>query len=185
MNVTAKAKFIRMTPKKVRLVINVVRGMDIDDALAQLLYIQKAASKPVAKLLESALANAEHNYNLARNNLYIKEIRADMGPVLKRFQPRAFGRAGLIRKRMSHISVVLSERVPTKLNDGKASSKPSKTVETNTNPEPKDETVKESVAPSVVAKTTPKKLVTKKKVSAKKTDQSAVSRKKTPKKEAQ
>ena len=76
--------------------------MDIDDALAQLLYIQKAASKPVAKLLESAPANAEHNYNLARNNLYIKEIRADMGPVLKRFQPRHSGVLAYSKTHVAH-----------------------------------------------------------------------------------
>ncbi len=113
MEVRAKAKFIRMSPKKIRLIIDVVRGMDVDVALNQLRFIPKAAALPVSKLIDSAIANAHHNFSLLRSNLYIKEIRADMGPVLKRWSPRAFGRAAQIRKRMSHITLVLGERVAT------------------------------------------------------------------------
>ena len=114
MEVKAKAKFIKMSPKKVRLVIDVVRGMDVNDAIDQLSFLHKAASSPVRKLLDSAIANAEHNFSLSRSNLYIKEVRADEGPKIKRWAPKAFGRAGMIRKRSTHISLLLGERVPTK-----------------------------------------------------------------------
>ncbi len=113
MNVRASAKFIRMSPKKVRLLVNLIRNLDVSDALAQLEFTVKTASTPVLKLINSAVANAVHNNNLDKNNLYIKEARVDMGPVLKRWSPKAFGRAALIRKRMSHIHIVLGERVPT------------------------------------------------------------------------
>ncbi len=114
MEIKAKAKYIKMSPKKVRLVIDVIRGMDVKNALDQLRFLNKAATKPIEKLLNSAIANAVHNFSLEKNNLYIKEIRADEGPTLKRWRPRAFGRAGAIRKRSSHISIILDELVKSK-----------------------------------------------------------------------
>lgn len=102
-----------MSPKKVRLVLDLIRGLDVADALVQLNFTAKEATRPVKKLLLSAVANAEHNFGLNRDNLYVKTLFADMGPVMKRFMPKAFGRAGMIRKRTSHVYVVLSERVPT------------------------------------------------------------------------
>jgi len=114
MEVKAKARYIRMSPKKVRLVIDVVRGMDIAPALAQLKFINKRAATPVEKLIKSAVANATHNFELKEDNLFIKEVRADDGPTLKRWHPRAFGRAGSIRKRSVHISLILGEKVETK-----------------------------------------------------------------------
>jgi large subunit ribosomal protein L22 len=114
MEVNAKARYIRMSPKKVRLVIDVVRGMDIAPALAQLKFINKRAATPVEKLIKSAVANAMHNFELKEDNLFIKEIRADDGPTLKRWHPRAFGRAGSIRKRSVHITLILGEKVETK-----------------------------------------------------------------------
>ncbi|MEA3249185.1 MAG: 50S ribosomal protein L22 [Patescibacteria group bacterium] len=110
MEVKAKARFIRMSPKKVRLVADLVRGMDIDKAEAQLKFIKKAASRPVLKLIQSARANAEHNFKLTPEILFIKTITVDGGPVLHRWKPRAFGRATPIRKRTSHITVVLDEK---------------------------------------------------------------------------
>ncbi|RMD59477.1 50S ribosomal protein L22, partial [Candidatus Parcubacteria bacterium] len=109
MQVTAKAKYIRISPRKVRLVADIIRGLTVDEALAQLRFINKRAVVPVEKVLKSAIANAEHNYELEQDNLYIQEIRVDEGPTLKRWKPRAFGRATPIRKRTSIISVVLDE----------------------------------------------------------------------------
>lgn len=115
MEVKAKAKFLRLSPRKARLVIDTVRGLDVEDALTKLEFLPKKAAYPVLKLVKSAIANAEHNDHLRKDNLYIKEVRADMGPMLKRMTPKAYGRAALIRKRMSHISIVLAERVATKV----------------------------------------------------------------------
>lgn len=102
-----------MSPKKVRLVIDVIRGMDALDAKKQLAFMTKKAARPVGKLLDSAIANATNNFGLKENNLYVKEVMADGGPSLKRWRPRAFGRASKILKRTSHILIVLGERVPT------------------------------------------------------------------------
>jgi len=109
MQVTAKVKYIRMSPRKVRLVVDVIRGKTVDEALDQLKFINKRAVRPVEKLIKSAVANAEHNYEIKQDNLKIAEIRVDDGPTLHRWKPRAFGRATPIRKRTSHISLVLVE----------------------------------------------------------------------------
>jgi len=99
-----------MSPRKVRLVVDVVRGLSVDEALAQLRFSSKAAARPVRKLIESAVANAVHNDHLQREALYIAQIVVDQGPTYKRSQPRAFGRAGMIRKRTSHVSVTVAPR---------------------------------------------------------------------------
>ncbi|NTW22808.1 50S ribosomal protein L22 [Candidatus Falkowbacteria bacterium] len=109
MEITAKAKHIHMSARKVRLVVDVVRGNKVDQALAQLQFINKLATKPVAKLINSAIANAEHNFNLDRTNLFVKTIRVDEGVTMKRWMPKAHGRATPIRKRSSHIIVTLAE----------------------------------------------------------------------------
>ncbi len=109
MEVKAKARYIRMSPRKVRLVIDVVRGMKAEEAVSNLKFMNKLAAEPVLKLLESAMANAEHNFQLKKENLVIKTITADGGPTLHRFKPRAHGRATPIRKRTSHISIILAE----------------------------------------------------------------------------
>ncbi|MFH1404484.1 MAG: 50S ribosomal protein L22 [Patescibacteria group bacterium] len=116
MEVKAKARYVRMSPRKVRLVIDVVRGMTVDEALTQLKFIKKDAAMPVYKVIASAAANAQHNFKLNKADLIIKEITADGGPVLHRWRPRAFGRAGAIRKRTTHINVVL-DTVKTDLKD--------------------------------------------------------------------
>lgn len=113
MQVRAKVRNLRMSPKKIRLVVDVIRGLDVDEAYSQLAFITKKAVRPVKKLLDSAIANATNNFGLRQDNLYIKEIMVDGGPVLKRWRPRAFGRASKIVKRTSHIFIVLSERVPS------------------------------------------------------------------------
>jgi large subunit ribosomal protein L22 len=116
MEVKAKARYLRMSPKKVRLIIDLIRGLDVQTARTQLRFQKKAASVPVLKLLESAVANAKHNFNLDEQDLFIKTITADGGPTLHRWRPRAFGRSAPIRKRTTHLSVILSEKetVPAK-----------------------------------------------------------------------
>lgn len=120
MEVRAQLRYLRMSPKKVRLVINVIRGMDIEEALHQLRFTTKAAAQPVLKLLNSAIANAENNFKLKKENLYISRIEANEGPSLERWKPRAFGRATPISKRSTHISIVLAEKKPTKKAEKKA-----------------------------------------------------------------
>lgn len=109
MDVKAKLRFLRMSPKKVRWVIDVIRGMDAEEAQTQLQFINKKAGRPILKLLNSAMANAENNFKLKKENLFIKKITADEGPVLKRWKPKAFGRPDMIRKRSTHINIVLGE----------------------------------------------------------------------------
>jgi large subunit ribosomal protein L22 len=99
-----------MSPRKVRLVAGLVRGLDVARAEAQLGLLNKAAALPVLKLLRSAIANAEHNNKLEKEGLFIKSITVDGGPMLKRWRPRAFGRAAPIRKRTSHITIILADQ---------------------------------------------------------------------------
>ncbi|MBR5714427.1 MAG: 50S ribosomal protein L22 [Clostridia bacterium] len=106
----ATAKYIRISSRKVKVVIDLIRGKSVDDAEAILLYTPKAASEPVLKLLRSAIANAENNLELSRDSLYVAEIYANQGPTLKRYRPRARGSAFHIRKRTSHISIILDEK---------------------------------------------------------------------------
>lgn len=96
-----------MSPRKTRLVVDLIRGSRVDEAVAQLKVMAKAAALPVLKLLNSAVANAEHNFKLDRKSLLIKQIYVDGGPVLKRSTPRAFGRSTPIHRRTSHITIVL------------------------------------------------------------------------------
>lgn len=107
MEVRAHLRHLRIAPRKVRLVIDLVRGRRIDQAVDQLTVLPKGAARPVLKLLESAIANAEHNFHLDRATLSVKSITANEGPRLKRYRPRAFGRAAEILKRSSHITVIL------------------------------------------------------------------------------
>ncbi|PKL72363.1 50S ribosomal protein L22 [Candidatus Kuenenbacteria bacterium HGW-Kuenenbacteria-1] len=115
--IDAKAKYIRISSKKIRLVINVIRGMDVDKAEDQLKFITKRACQPILKLLNSAITNAEHNFDLKKKNLYIKEITVNQGPTLDRWMPRAFGRGAPIRKRTSHITIVLDKKNEEKINN--------------------------------------------------------------------
>lgn len=114
MDVIAKLRYLRVTPRKVRLVIDTVRGKSVIEADAMLSVIPKHASLPLRKLIASAVANAEHNFQLKKEDLIIKSIVADEGPKLKRFRPRAFGRAADILKRSSHVTVILSSDKPAK-----------------------------------------------------------------------
>jgi len=114
MEVKAKLRFLRMSPKKVRLVADVIRGLSVTKAGHQLEFSSKKSSRPLLKLLNSAIANAENNFKLERDNLFVKTITVDQGPTLMRWRPRAFGRATPIRKKSSHINIILGEIKPTK-----------------------------------------------------------------------
>lgn len=109
MDVIARAKFIRISPRKVRLVANLVKGLDVDKAMWQLTFNKKAASKSLVKILNSAIANAKENFDIEADNLKIKSFTVNDGPVLKRWMPRAQGRATPLRKGTSHIQLVLTE----------------------------------------------------------------------------
>ncbi|SFF00727.1 50S ribosomal protein L22 [Alteribacillus iranensis] len=110
MQAKAVAKQVRIAPRKARLVIDLIRGKDIGEAVAILKNTQRAASPIIEKVIYSAVANAEHNYEMEPENLYISEAFVDEGITLKRFRPRAMGRATRINKRTSHITVVVSEK---------------------------------------------------------------------------
>jgi large subunit ribosomal protein L22 len=114
--VLTKARFLKISPKKVRLVIDVIRGMKVKEAVERLQFIKKKAAILVIKLLNSALSNAENNFKLNKEDLYIKKIFANEGPSLHRWQPRAYGRAAPIRKRTTHLVVILGikEEIPEK-----------------------------------------------------------------------
>ena len=103
----ATAKFVRISPFKVRVVLDIIKGKPVNEALAILENTPKAASEVLLKLVNSAVANAENNQNLSRNDLVVTECYANEGPTLKRIMPRAQGRAFRINKRTSHITVVL------------------------------------------------------------------------------
>lgn len=107
MEVKAHLRHLRIAPRKVRLVINLVRGMSVEKALDQLSVLPKRSSLPVTKLIQSAVANAKHNFNLDEKTLVVKSIIANEGPKLKRWMPKAFGRANPILKRTTHITVIL------------------------------------------------------------------------------
>ena len=110
MEARAYLKYARIAPRKVQIVLDLIRGKDAQLARAILKHTPKAACEPLEKLLNSAVANAENNFNMDKNNLYVAECYANKGPTMKRVHPRAQGRAYRIEKRMSHITVVLNER---------------------------------------------------------------------------
>lgn len=110
MEARAKLSYARISPRKVKIVIDLIRNKPVGVALGILKNTPKAASPIVEKLINSAIANAENNHNMSADNLYVKEIFANPGPILKRIMPRAQGRAFRINKRTSHITVVLAEK---------------------------------------------------------------------------
>lgn len=106
----AHARYIRISSRKVKIVIDLIRGKQVDDALAILMYTPKAASPVVMKVLNSAIANAENNLSMDRSALYVSEIFANPGPTLKRYWARSRGSASPVLKRTSHITVVLDQK---------------------------------------------------------------------------
>ncbi len=107
---SATLKYARISSRKVKIVADLIRGKNVDEALAIVKFTPKAASEVVEKLLKSAIANAENNHGMKSNNLYVAEIYANQGPTLRRIRPAAKGSAVRIRKRTSHITIVLKER---------------------------------------------------------------------------
>jgi large subunit ribosomal protein L22 len=116
----ASARFVRITPMKARRVVDMVRGLGVDDALALLQFAPQAAAETVYKVLESAVANAEGTEGLDRTSLYVATATVDEGPTMKRWRARAQGRASRINKRTSHITLVVQPRADT---DGKTNKK--------------------------------------------------------------
>jgi large subunit ribosomal protein L22 len=108
--VKAVAKFVRIAPRKVRIVMNLIRGKDIDDAFAILKFTPKRGSKFIEKVLKSAVANAENNFEMDTEKLYVSTCFVDQGPTLKRIHPRSRGQAFSILKHTSHITVMVAER---------------------------------------------------------------------------
>ena len=106
----ATLKYARISSRKVKIVADLIRGKNVDEALAIVKYTPKAASEIIEKLLKSAIANAENNHDMKEQNLYVAEIYANQGPTLKRIRPAAKGSAVRIRKRTSHITIVLREK---------------------------------------------------------------------------
>ena len=115
----ATARYIRISPTKARQVVDLIRGRHVDDARRVLRFNERAASTTVGKVLESAIANAEHNRSLPADELVVARAWVDEGPTLRRYRPRALGRATRIRKRTSHISIVV-RRVDEGADDGPA-----------------------------------------------------------------
>ncbi|MDH2423796.1 50S ribosomal protein L22 [Sphaerisporangium sp. TRM90804] len=110
MEARAQARFVRVTPQKARRVVDLIRGLPASEAQAVLQFAPQAASEPIFKVLTSAMANAEHNFKLERETLVVSRAWVDEGPTLKRFRPRAQGRAYRINKRTSHITVIVESR---------------------------------------------------------------------------
>ena len=146
MEVKASLKHLKIAPRKTRLVVDLIRGLEVNKAINQLKFLNKKSAQAILKLVNSAVANAINNFDLDKDNLIIKEIRVEDARILKRWLPRAHGRATIIRKRMSHIYITLAEIVesekkkvkekkieaPIKLDDlSKQSKKDSETTDRN------------------------------------------------------
>ena len=110
MEARAELKHVRISPRKVKIVLDLIRNKPCDVAMATLKLTPKAASEPLMKLLKSAMANAENNHDMDTGNLYVKEVHVAPGPIMKRIMPRAQGRAFRILKRTSHVTLVLAEK---------------------------------------------------------------------------
>jgi large subunit ribosomal protein L22 len=170
----ATARFIRVSPTKARQVVDLIRGRHVDDARRVLAFTPQAASVPVAKVLESAISNAEHNRALTPDELVVMRSWVDEGPTLRRFRPRALGRATRIRKRTCHISVVVGrpEEEPRPAAPRK------KTTAKKT-------TAKKTTAKKTTAKKTTARKSTAKKSTAKKTTAKKTTRRKKSEEEAE
>jgi large subunit ribosomal protein L22 len=110
MDAKAVIRYTRMSPRKARIVANMIRGKDIDEAMAILRFQQRKAAKVMCKLLVSAIANAHTNHQLEVDNLVVKTVLVDGGPILKRWMPRAMGRANRMNRRTTHVTIVVGEQ---------------------------------------------------------------------------
>ncbi len=140
MSVEAKLRYSRISPRKVRLVADLVRGLQVDEAEKVLQFTIKRSAMPILKVLKSAVANAEHNYNLKKINLYISEITVDGGPIIKRYRPRARGVAFPIQKKTSHITIKLAEKGGKEIEKKKKKEKIEKVYQAE---KPKEEVVRQ------------------------------------------
>ncbi len=187
----ATAKYIRMSPAKARQVVDLIRGRHVEDARRVLRFTSRAASVPVAKVLESAVANAEHNGGLPADELVVARAWVDEGPTLRRFRPRALGRATRIRKRTCHITVVVgrptqqleeterpARRRPTRR---AGAGKPDESKPDESKPDRKKSTRK-STAKTTAKDTTSKKKTARKSTSKKTTRKKTTAAKKTTRK---
>jgi large subunit ribosomal protein L22 len=176
----ATARFIRMSPSKARQVVDLIRGRHVDDARRVLRYTQRAASVPVAKVLESAVANAEHNHGLPTDELVVARAWVDEGPTLRRYRPRALGRATRIRKRTCHISIMVGrhEEEIVEAPEGR----PTRRVRKDTAGSSESKGAARGTSTTTEAapkKTSRKKTTTRKKATAKKTTAKKTTAKKT------
>jgi large subunit ribosomal protein L22 len=180
----ATARFIRVSPTKARQVVDLIRGRHVDDARRVLAFTPQAASVPVAKVLESAISNAEHNRALTPDELVVMRSWVDEGPTLRRFRPRALGRATRIRKRTCHISVVVGrpEEEPMPAAPRKKTTAKKTTAKKTT---AKKTTAKKTTAKKTTAKKTTARKSTDKKTTAKKTTAKKTTRRKKSEEEAE
>lgn len=110
MGAKAYLNYLRISPRKVQIVADLIRGKDVNTAMAVLMNTPKAAAEPLIKLLKSAVANAENNFNMDVESLYVSEVHVGPGPILKRMRPRAQGRAYRINKRTAHVTLAVAEK---------------------------------------------------------------------------
>ena len=110
MEAKATAKYVRIAPRKVRVVMDLIRGKNVQDAFAILKFTPKVGAEAIEKVLKSAVANAENNFDMNEDNLYVSEAYVDQGPTLKRIHPRSRGQAFKILKRTSHVTIVVDEK---------------------------------------------------------------------------
>lgn len=109
MEASAYLRYVRISPRKVQIVCDLIRNRGVDEAMAVLMHTPKAASEPMIKLLKSAVANAENNFGMNRDNLYVSQVFATSGPILKRMRPASKGRGYRINKRTSHVTLTVAE----------------------------------------------------------------------------
>jgi large subunit ribosomal protein L22 len=179
----ATARFIRMSPTKARQVVDLIRGRHVEDARRVLQFTPRGASPTVKKVLDSAIANAEHNRNLPADELVVARAWVDEGPTLRRFRPRAQGRATRIRKRTCHISVVVGRIEDLDVAQEPAAAK--KTTRRRRSTSGEDAAMGKTTAKKTSAKKTPAKKTTAKKTAAKKTTAKKTAAKKTTKKKSE
>jgi large subunit ribosomal protein L22 len=177
----AAARFIRMSPTKARQVVDLIRGRHVDDARRVLKFTPRSAAPVVGKVLESAIANAEHNRGLPGDELIVTRAWVDEGPTLRRYRPRAQGRATRIRKRTCHIAVVVGRPEDEVLPERPATKQTTRRVRNDTagKPATRKSATKESQATDAAPETTSKKKTTAKKTTAKKTAAKKTTAKKT------
>ena len=178
----ATAKFIRISPTKARQVVDLIRGRHVDDARRVLQFTERGPSPVVAKVLNSAIANAEHNRELPADELIVTRAWVDEGPTMRRFRPRALGRATRVRKRTCHISVVVgrSDEMIEEMRRQAEAARKKKTSKKTTSK--KKSTAKKSTAKKTSAKTTAKKTPSKKTTAKKTTAKKSTTKKTTAKK---